>query len=107
MKLTFLRWQQSRTWATVAVLTLAATSVAATPALATTPGVNGRIAFKGYLDADRSTGAIFTIRANGTSVRQITHPEPGTVDDQPDWSPTDTSSPSGAACRTRPARSTP
>nr|WP_296071438.1 hypothetical protein [uncultured Actinoplanes sp.] len=49
--------------------------------------MNGRIAFKGYLDADRSTGAIFTVRPGGTSVRQVTRPGPGTVDDQPDWSP--------------------
>jgi Tol biopolymer transport system component len=87
MKLTFLTWHRSRTWAAIAVLTLAATAVVATPAWATPAGVNGRIAFKGYLDADRSTGAIFTIRADGTAVRQITHPEPGAVDDQPDWSP--------------------
>ena len=58
----------------------------AAPASATTPGRNGRIAFKGYLDADRSTGAIFTIRPDGTRVRQITFPALGTVDDQPDWS---------------------
>ena len=82
-----------RTWpppcrvAAVAALGLAFTAVVAAPASATTPGQNGRIAFKGYLDADRSTGAIFTIRPDGTSVRQITWPDPGTVDDQPDWSP--------------------
>jgi Tol biopolymer transport system component len=54
---------------------------------ATTPGHNGRIAFKGYLDADRSTGAIFTVRPDGTHRRQITFPAADTVDDQPDWSP--------------------
>jgi Tol biopolymer transport system component len=59
----------------------------AAPASATTRGDNGRIAFKGYLDADRSTGAIFTIRPDGTRLRQITFPAGGTVDDQPDWSP--------------------
>lgn len=57
------------------------------PASATTPGVNGRIAFKGYLDPDRSTGAIFTIRPDGTHTDQLTFPAVGTVDDQPDWSP--------------------
>jgi Tol biopolymer transport system component len=74
-------------WAAVATLVLAITVVVATPAAATPPGTNGRIAFKGYLDADRSTGAIFTVRPNGTSVHQVTWPDPGIVDDQPDWSP--------------------
>jgi len=54
---------------------------------ATVPGKNGRIAFKRYLDNPRSTGAIFTIDANGKAERQVTKPEPGVVDDQPDWSP--------------------
>lgn len=57
------------------------------PASATTPGDNGRIAFKGYLDADNSTGAIFTIRPGGTGIRQLTFPAAGVIDDQPDWSP--------------------
>ena len=68
-------------------LALAPAAIAAAPADATTPGPDGRIAFKGYTDANRSTGAIFTIRSNGTGTRQITFPEAGTVDDQPDWSP--------------------
>jgi TolB protein len=68
----------------VAVMAALATAV---PAAATTPGPNGRIAFKTYLDADRSTGAIFTIRPGGEGLRQITSPQSGTVDDQPDWSP--------------------
>jgi TolB protein len=54
---------------------------------ATSPGKNGEIAFKRYLDGGRSTGAIFSIDANGKSERQITRPETGVVDDQPDWSP--------------------
>ena len=54
---------------------------------ATAPGKNGEIAFKRYLDSGRSTGAIFTIDANGKGERQITKPESGVVDDQPDWSP--------------------
>ena len=54
---------------------------------ATAPGKNGEIAFKRYLDTERSTGAIFTIDANGKAGRQVTKPEPGVVDDQPDWSP--------------------
>ncbi|MBL7253056.1 TolB family protein [Paractinoplanes lichenicola] len=58
-----------------------------TPARATPPGANGRIAYKGYLDAARTTGAIFTVRPGGDGVRQLTRPGPGVVDDQPDWSP--------------------
>lgn len=55
--------------------------------VATVPGKNGRIAFKRHLDSGRSTGAIFTIDANGTAERRITRPQLGVVDDQPDWSP--------------------
>jgi Tol biopolymer transport system component len=64
--------------------------LAATTALAnstTAPGKNGAIAFKRYLDSGRTTGAIFTMDANGKNVRQVTTPASGTVDDQPDWSP--------------------
>jgi Tol biopolymer transport system component len=57
------------------------------PAEATAPGKNGRIAFKHYLDAGRSTGAIFTIDASGSALRRVTRPSAGVVDDQPDWSP--------------------
>jgi TolB protein len=56
-------------------------------AQATTPGKNGQIAFKRYLDSGRQTGAIFTISANGKAERQVTRPNAGVVDDQPDWSP--------------------
>ncbi|GIF52817.1 WD40 repeat protein [Asanoa ferruginea] len=87
MTMTDQLWRPSRAVAAIAALGLAFVAGVATPATATTPGVNGRIAFKGYLDADRSTGAIFTIRPDGTSVRQVTWPAPGTVDDQPDWAP--------------------
>ena len=78
---------RSRTVAALAALGVMAALVTAGPAEATTPGDNGRIAFKGYLDSDRSTGAIFTIRPDGDRPRQVTFPESGTVDDQPDWSP--------------------
>jgi TolB protein len=54
---------------------------------ATEPGKNGPIAFRRYFDNRHTTGAVFTIRANGTGVRQVTHPEAGTVDDQADWAP--------------------
>jgi TolB protein len=66
----------------------AALAAAAAPATSTTaPGKNGAIAFKRYLDSSRTTGAIFTMDASGKNVRQVTTPETGTVDDQPDWSP--------------------
>jgi TolB protein len=77
----------SRGIAVLAALLLVSALAVAAPASATTPGKNGRIAFKGYLDADNSTGAIFTIRPDGSRARQITFPDVGTVDDQPDWSP--------------------
>jgi TolB protein len=47
---------------------------------------NGQIAFGRWLDAAQTTRALFAIAPNGTSERQLTHPSPGTVDDQPDWS---------------------
>ena len=53
---------------------------------ATAPGKNGEIAFKRYLDSGRSTGAIFAVDASGKGERQITKPESGVLDDQPDWS---------------------
>jgi TolB protein len=73
----------------LAVVALAfATAVSSALAGSSTPpGKNGQIAFKRYLDASRSTAAIFVIGPNGTAARQVTRPAPGTVDDQPDWSP--------------------
>jgi Tol biopolymer transport system component len=76
----------SRGVAFAAALGLVSALAMAAPASATSPGDNGRIAFKGYLDTDRSTGAIFTVRPSGTGARQITFPTASTVDDQPDWS---------------------
>ena len=80
-------WFHSRGIAVLAALCLVSALAMAAPASATTPGKNGRIAFKGYLDADNSTGAIFTVWPDGSRARQITFPAVGTVDDQPDWSP--------------------
>jgi Tol biopolymer transport system component len=54
---------------------------------ATTPGKNGRIAFRRYFDANQSWGAVFTIGANGKHTKQITQPPKGVVDDQPAWAP--------------------
>ena len=73
--------------AVLAGLSLLPVLALAEPTSATTPGDNGRIAYKGYLDADNSTGAIFTIWPGGRGARQITFPGADNVDDQPDWSP--------------------
>src|SRR4051812_27517390 len=59
----------------------------APPAGATPPGHNGRIVFRRFLDQERTTGALFTIKPDGDAERQITFPEPGFVDRDPDYSP--------------------
>jgi Tol biopolymer transport system component len=64
-----------------------AAAVGATTSYATAPGKAGRIAFRRYFDNDHNWGAVFTINANGTGERQITHPPKGVTDDQPDWAP--------------------
>ncbi|MGZ3623050.1 MAG: hypothetical protein ACXWPG_08095, partial [Ktedonobacteraceae bacterium] len=46
-----------------------------------------RIAWQGYLNQDQSTAAIFSANADGSDVRQLTHPKYGEVDSFPDWSP--------------------
>jgi TolB protein len=74
----------------LSMLTLLAatlTAVAATSSQATAPGKSGRIAFRRYFNDDHTWGAVFTINANGTGERQVTHPPKGTKDDQPDWAP--------------------
>jgi len=48
---------------------------------------NGQIAWQGFLDHNQSTAAIFAAKADGTDVRQLTHPDPGDQDANPDWSP--------------------
>jgi TolB protein len=57
------------------------------PSHATFRGKNGPIAFRRYFDSAHTWGAVFTINADGTGERQVTHPAKGTVDDQPDWAP--------------------
>ena len=57
-------------------------TTAPTPAHATFPGRNGRIAF--YAQTDNGT-QIFTVRPNGKDLRQITFVSDGAV--APDWSP--------------------
>ena len=50
-------------------------------------GRNGRIAFRRYLNKAQTRGALFTIRPDGTGLRQVTHPRRGNVTDEPHWSP--------------------
>ena len=51
------------------------------------PVTNGRIAFRRFPNADRSTGDIFTINADGTGLRQVTTSPPNVVSTEPSWSP--------------------
>jgi TolB protein len=69
------------------VSVIAATGTLSAPAEATFEGENGRIAFRRFLDVERTWGAIFTIRPDGRGERQITHPPQGFVDRNPDVSP--------------------
>jgi TolB protein len=57
------------------------------PASATFEGHNGRIAFRRFLDADQSRGAIFTASPRGGHEVQVTDPPAGFVDRNPDVSP--------------------
>ena len=57
-----------------------------TTAKASTPGRNGRIAFRRYFNAAQTWGAIYTINPNGTGLRQVTHPPKGILTSNPDWS---------------------
>jgi Tol biopolymer transport system component len=66
---------------------LAILGAAATAAWATPPGKNGQLVFRRYLDAGRTTGAIFTANPDGTNVKQVTRPRRGVIDQYPDLSP--------------------
>jgi TolB protein len=57
------------------------------PAHATAPGENGRIAFRRYFNSAQTRGAIFTINPDGTGIRQLTHRGKDLLDTEPDWSP--------------------
>ena len=74
-------------WAIAAAVVSGAIAIVVATASATAPGKNGQIAFRRYFNNQHSRGAIFTIRANGTHARQITHPPVGVVDQGPDWAP--------------------
>ena len=65
---------RSRAVAVLAALGVMAALVTAGPAEATSPGDNGAIAFKGYLDADRSTER--SSRFGRTAVRLARSPSP-------------------------------
>lgn len=81
-----MQWAATRFLHTLAIA-LAVTALATTAAYATAPGKSGRIAFRRFFDQGHHWGAVFTMNADGTSQRQITHPPEGVVDDQPDWAP--------------------
>jgi Tol biopolymer transport system component len=74
------------------MLALAAIAVAVPTILAVTAGAtsqsrNGTITFRRYFDAEKTWGAVFTVHADGSAARQITHPQKGVVDNQPRWAP--------------------
>jgi len=68
----------------LAVLILACVFTVATPAYATFPGRNGRIAFAAQATPDAHY-EIYTVRKNGHDLRQITHLDADAI--TPDWSP--------------------
>jgi TolB protein len=73
--------------AMAALLVSSAFCVAVPRVSATFPDHNGRIAFRRYLNEERTWGAVFTIKPNGTHERQVTLPPTGYVDQNPDMSP--------------------
>lgn len=46
-----------------------------------------RIVFRRFLDDDETTAALFTSKPDGSDERQLTHPDAGVTDDEPDWAP--------------------
>ncbi len=84
---TLLKSQRTTIAVALSTLALVVVGVAASTSYATPPGKNGRIAFRRYFNADHSWGAVFSVKADGGGMRQVTHPPRGTLDDQPDWSP--------------------
>ena len=73
--------------AAAALLLIGIVAVPTAPASATFHAKNGRIAFRRFLNEERTWGAVFTIRPDGTGERQITNPPEGFVDRNPDVSP--------------------
>lgn len=72
--------------AALALVTVSSAAVVGT-AVASAQRQNGSIAFRRYLNADQSWGAVFTIGIDGKGAQQVTHPPRGIIDDQPSWSP--------------------
>jgi TolB protein len=60
---------------------------AAKSSTAAQPDLPGRIAFRRFLDAAQTHGAVFVADPDGSGEKQLTHPPAGVVDDQPDFSP--------------------
>jgi TolB protein len=73
--------------ALVVLVILGALGAIVTAAWARAPVEDGQIAFRRYLDAGRTTGAIFTANPDGSGVKQVTRPRRGVVDQYPDLSP--------------------
>lgn len=72
----------------MSVVPLASLVLLATmPASATTPGKNGRIAFRRYLNDEHTRAAIFTVNPDGSGERQMQHPRRDIAFTEPDWSP--------------------
>ncbi|MEO8329157.1 MAG: hypothetical protein ABI586_04040 [Candidatus Nanopelagicales bacterium] len=68
-------------------LALAGLVLPSVPAHATFSGENGRIVFRRFFDVNKTWGALFSVRPDGTGERQLTHPPRGFVDANPDVSP--------------------
>jgi Tol biopolymer transport system component len=71
----------------LAAITAAIVLPGASVAQATVHGQNGRIAFRRYFNDAHTRGAIFTIRPDGSGLRQITHRGKTLLDNEPDWAP--------------------
>src|SRR5215212_3281780 len=76
-----------RNLTTAGLAAAAGLAVLAAGAIATTPGDNGRLAFRRYLNADQTASAFYTMKPDGSDMRQISRSPKHAVDDQPDWSP--------------------
>ena len=82
----------SSTATTVASTAGSDSSLTSTSPVGSTPEASGppppgRIAFRRYLDAAETSGALFTTATDGSGAQQITDPPASAVDDFPDWSP--------------------
>ena len=61
--------------------------VSSSPETSGPPPPMGRIAFRRYLTASQTSGALFTSATDGSDEHQITDPPAAALDDFPDWSP--------------------